>query len=490
MNNFYLLNNFINLILILLIVFLIILTLIPRKKLNFLRIFSFTFSCLIFILSLILLIVYQQNLSFYQFNNVNLFNLNLIFGLDGLSIIFIILSTFLFPICILVSWTSIKYRLKDFYILLFLTEFFLISVFSTLDIFLFYIFFESILIPMFLIIGIWGSRIERISASYQFFFFTLIGSFFMLIGILFLKSTYGTTDISLLLNLNLSESRQFFLWISFFISFAVKIPMIPVHIWLPKAHVEAPTAGSVLLAGILLKLGGYGLIRFSLNLFPKACIYFMPLVYMFSIIAIFYASLTTIRQIDLKRIIAYSSVAHMNYVTLGIFSFNLSGLEGSILLMLSHGLISGGLFICIGLIYDRYGSRTIKYYKGLAQIMPLFAIIFLFLTFSNISFPGTSSFIGEFLILTGIFNYNYLTAILAVFGTIFGTVYSIWVYNRIFFYNLLNNYIEKYSDINRREFFILIIHIFLILFIGIYPSYFINLIKLTSSTLIYNNYII
>ena len=489
MNNLLFFNNFIVFILIILIFFIFILTFIPRKSLKFLRIYALTCSNIIFILLLILYLIYQNNLGLYQFNDLFKYNINIIFGLDGFSIIFLILSAFLFPICILVSWTSIKYRLKDFYILLFLTEFFLICVFSTLDIFLFYIFFESILIPMFLIIGIWGSRKERISAAYQFFFFTLVGSFFMLIGILFLKSIYGTTDISILLNIDISKPRQIFLWISFFISFAVKVPMVPVHVWLPKAHVEAPTAGSVLLAGILLKLGTYGILRFMLPLFPYATYYFTPLVLTMCVIAIIYSSLTTIRQIDLKKIIAYSSVAHMNYVTLGIFSLNLSGLEGSILLMLSHGIISGAMFICIGLIYDRFGTRIIKYYKGLAQVMPLFAIVFLFLTFSNISFPGTSGFIGEFLIFTGIFKTNYITGILAVFGTILGTVYSIWLYNRIFFGNLLNNYIIKYSDINRREFVIFFIHIFLILLIGIYPYYFLEVLKVTSSVIIYNNFI-
>jgi proton-translocating NADH-quinone oxidoreductase chain M len=306
----------------------------------------------------------------------------------------------------------------------------------------------------------------------------------MLLGILCIYSYTGSTDYYILINTDFSESRQLFLWLSFFASFAVKIPMFPLHIWLPQAHVEAPTAGSVLLAGILLKLGGYGFLRFSIPMFPYASRFFVPLIFTLSILAIIYASLTTIRQIDLKRIIAYSSVAHMNYVTLGIFSFNIQGVEGSILLMLSHGLVSSALFLIVGMLYDRFKTRIIRYFSGLTQLMPLFSIFFLFLTFSNISFPGTSGFVGEMLILMGIFNDNIFTVILATMGTILGAVYSIWLYNRIFFGQLDFSFIKRYSDLNRREFFILIPFVVLTLIMGIYPSAFLNVMHISITNLL------
>lgn len=438
--------------------------------------------------SLALIIWFQNDTSYFQFFFESpwlvFFNIQYSLGIDGLSLFFVVLSTFLIPFCILISWTSIIYRLKEYFLLFFIIEWLLINVFCVLDIFLFYIFFEAILLPMFLVIGIWGSRTERVQASYQFFFYTLVGSLFMLLGILCIYSYTGSTDYYVLINIDFSENRQLFLWLSFFASFAVKIPMFPVHIWLPQAHVEAPTAGSVLLAGILLKLGGYGFLRFSIPMFPYASRFFMPLVFTLSILAIIYASLTTIRQIDLKRIIAYSSVAHMNYVTLGIFSFNIQGVEGSILLMLSHGLVSSALFLIVGMLYDRFKTRVIRYFSGLTQLMPLFSIFFLFLTFSNISFPGTSGFIGEMLILMGIFNGNIFSTIIATLGTILGAVYSIWLYNRIFFGQLDCSLIKRYSDMNRREFFILLPFIVLIVIMGIYPSAFLNAMHLSVTNLL------
>jgi len=327
---------------------------------------------------------------------------------------------------------------------------------------------------MFLIIGVWGSRERKIRAAYQFFLYTLIGSVLMLLAILFIYFQTGTTDLQVLLTVDFSEKRQILLWLAFFASFAVKVPMVPVHIWLPEAHVEAPTAGSVILAGILLKLGTYGFLRFSLPLFPLATVYFTPAVYTLSILGIIYASLTTLRQIDLKKIIAYSSVAHMGYVTLGLFSLNFQGIEGAILLMLSHGLVASALFLCVGILYDRHKTRLVKYYGGCVHVMPLFSFFFLIFTLGNISLPGTSSFIGELLVLIGSFQTNTFIAFLASTGMILGAGYSIWLYNRVVFGNFKPHFINTFSDINRREFFILLPFALGVLWMGIYPEVFMD----------------
>ena len=306
----------------------------------------------------------------------------------------LLLSSLLVFICILSSWFSVKKHLKQYYICFLLMNSFLIVVFSVLDIIVFYIFFESILIPMFLIIGIWGSRTRKLKAAFQFFLYTLLGSLFMLLAIFLVFFETGTTDFQILNNQVFSEEKQMFLWVAFFLSFSVKVPMVPVHIWLPEAHVEAPTAGSVILAGILLKMGTYGLLRYSICLFPSASVYFTPLVYVMSVIAIIYTSLTTLRQVDLKKIIAYSSVAHMAFVTIGIFTFNIWGVEGSMLIMLSHGFVSSALFLCVGILYDRHHTRLIKYYSGLAQVMPVYSFLFVFFSIANLGFPGGNSYFG------------------------------------------------------------------------------------------------
>lgn len=400
-------------------------------------------------------------------------------AVDGVSLFFIILSTFLTVVCILVSWESIQYRVREFMILLFLIEFLLINVFTVLDLFLFYVFFEGILIPMFIMIGIWGSRERKIHAAYQFFLYTLTGSILMLLVIIYIYINIGTTYWGMLVNYTFIFEKEAIFWLAIFISLAVKIPMVPVHIWLPEAHVEAPTAGSVLLAGILLKMGGYGFLRFLLPVFPTASHYFTPFVLVIAVISIIYSSLTTIRQIDLKKIIAYSSVGHMNFVMLGIFSGTVEGVEGAIFLMISHGIVSSGLFMCVGILYDRYKTRIIEYYGGLATKMPIFAIFFFIFTLANVGMPGTSSFIGEILILIGIMHINTTAAVLGFTGMIFGAVYSIWLYNRVMFGSVKQEYIWFYNDLAweispqqgiDREAFMLFPLVFLILVLGIYPN--------------------
>ena len=375
------------------------------------------------------------------------------------------------PLCILVSWNSFYFRVKWFFIYLVLIEFLLINVFLSLDIILFYLFFESLLIPLFLLISGWGSRERRIHASFMFFFYTLIGSLFMLLGIMFIYSHYGTTNLYILNYITISNYRQLILWVAFFFSFGTKIPMIPFHIWLPEAHVEAPTACSVLLAGILLKLGTYGFLRFSLLLFPYASVFFSPLIFVLSICAIIYCSLATLRQIDIKKIIAYSSIVHMNFALLGLFAFNFQAISGSIFLMLSHGIVSSGLFLCVGFLYDRYHSRILYYYNGLIFYMPLFATSFFFFLLGNMGFPGTCGFIGEFLIMLGVFQINPFVVFLGGFSLIFSGIYSIWLFNRLVFSFLKLNFNFKFfSDLNYREIAILIPLIFLVFFLGFAPG--------------------
>lgn len=451
---------------------------IPDKADHLIKQIAFINSFLVFIVSLFLWIFFDNSTSNFQFieffNWVPFFNVCFFLGIDGISLFFIVLSGLLVCICILNSWISIKRQVKIYMILFLLIECFLIIVFCVLDIFIFYIFFESILIPMFFIIGVWGSRIRKLKAGYQFFLYTLIGSLFMLLSVFYLFFEAGTTDFQILNTIVFSEEKEIFLWLAFFLSFSVKVPMIPFHIWLPEAHVEAPTAGSVLLAGALLKIGTYGLLRFSLCLFPYASMFFTPLVYNLSVLAVIYTSLTTLRQIDLKKMIAYSSVAHMGFVTIGIFTFNLSGIEGSLLIMLSHGFISSVLFLCIGIIYDRFHTRLIKYYSGLVQVMPIFSFFFVFSSVSNLAFPSTSSFVGEFLILVGIFFNSTITAFLASSSMVFGAAYSLWLCNRLLFGSLIMNYMLLYTDVNRRECALLFPLFVCILWVGIYPEIFLE----------------
>ncbi|MCM2503561.1 NADH-quinone oxidoreductase subunit M [Aureimonas altamirensis] len=389
-------------------------------------------------------------------------------GVDGISMLFVILTTFLMPICILASWESVTSRVKDYMIAFLVLETLVIGVFCALDIVLFYVFFEGSLIPMFLIIGVWGGK-RRVYASYKFFLYTFLGSVLMLVALMAMYWTAGTTAIPDLLAHDFPAGMQTWLWLAFFASFAVKMPMWPVHTWLPDAHVEAPTAGSVILAGILLKLGGYGFIRFSLPMFPLASADFAPLVYTLSVIAIIYTSLVALMQDDIKKLIAYSSVAHMGFVTMGIFAGNAQGVEGAIFQMLSHGLISGALFLCVGVIYDRMHTREIAAYGGLVNRMPAYATVFLILTMANVGLPGTSGFVGEFLTLIGVYQANSWVAIFAATGVILSAAYALWVYRRVVFGALDKENLQNILDLSRREKAMLYPLVALVIFFGVYP---------------------
>ena len=406
-------------------------------------------------------------------------------GIDGISILFILLTTLITPLSIISINNSISSRLKEFLIAMLVMESLMIGVFCSLDLVIFYLFFEGGLIPMFLIIGIWGGP-RRVYSAFKFFLFTLLGSVLLLIAIISIYWITGTTDFVQLYQLKIPVEYQYILWLAFFSSFAVKMPMWPVHTWLPDAHVEAPTAGSVVLAAILLKMAGYGFIRFSLGLFPVASHYFTPLIFSLSIVAILYTSLVALMQDDMKKLIAYSSVAHMGFVTLGIFTLTHQGLEGSIYQMISHGLISSALFLSVGVLYDRVHSRLISTYGGLVNIVPKYSILFMIFTLGALGLPGTSGFVGEFLILIGAFKINILTAVLASFGVIFAAAYMLWLYKRVIFGKLKNKELNNISDLNKTEIFILSSLSILIIFFGIYPDPIFNTIKVSISHLIEN----
>ena len=404
-------------------------------------------------------------------------------GIDGISILFIILTTFIISLCIISVNNSIKYRLRDFLVAILVMESLMIGVFCSLDLVIFYLFFEAGLIPMFLMIGIWGGA-RRVYSAFKFFLYTLLGSVLMLVAIISIYWMSGTTDIVQLYELGIDTKYQNLLWLAFFSSFAVKTPMWPVHTWLPDAHVEAPTAGSVILAAILLKMAGYGFIRFSLGLFPVASELFTPLVYTLSLIAIVYTSLVALMQEDMKKLIAYSSVAHMGFVTLGIFTITQQGIEGSIIQMISHGLISAALFLCVGVVYDRVHSRLIKTYGGLVSVMPKYSILFMLFTLAAIGLPGTSGFVGEFLILMGAFKDNFLVAAIASLGVIFAAAYMLWLYRRVIFGNLTNKNLLQIPDLDNSEKFILWCLAIPVLFFGFYPEPLINTIEISVKDLI------
>lgn len=390
-------------------------------------------------------------------------------GVDGISMLFVILTTFLMPLCILASWESVQNRVREYMIAFLVLETLMIGVFCALDLVVFYVFFEAGLIPMFIIIGVWGGK-RRIYASFKFFLYTLLGSVLMLLAIMAMYWDAETTDIRVLLEHDFPANMQTWLWLAFFASFAVKMPMWPVHTWLPDAHVEAPTAGSVILAGILLKLGGYGFLRFSLPMFPLASADFAPLVFSLSVIAIIYTSLVALMQEDIKKLIAYSSVAHMGYVTMGIFAANEQGIQGGIFQMLSHGLVSGALFLCVGVIYDRMHTREIAAYGGLVNRMPFYAVAFLIFTMANVGLPGTSGFVGEFLTLMGAFKANTWVALFATTGVILSAAYALWLYRRVVYGVLEKESLKSILDINMREKVIIIPLIIFTIFFGFYPA--------------------
>ena len=408
------------------------------------------------------------------------------FGIDGISILFIVLTAFITPICIISCINSVKTRLKEFLIAILVLESFMIGVFCSLDLVVFYLFFEAGLIPMFLIIGIWGGP-RRVYAAFKFFLFTLLGSVLMLVAIISIYWLTGTTDVTEIFAIKIPAEYQYILWLAFFSSFAVKMPMWPVHTWLPDAHVEAPTAGSVILAAILLKMAGYGFLRFSIGMFPVASGYFVPLVFTLSVIAIIYTSLVALMQEDMKKLIAYSSVAHMGFVTLGIFTFTKQGIEGSIFQMLSHGLISAALFLCVGVVYDRIHSRLIGSYGGLVNILPKYSLVFAVFMLGAIGLPGTSGFVGEILVLLGAFQKNFLVAILASIGVVLGAAYMLWMYKRVIFGKLEKKELTELKDLNLSESLILFLLAGLILFLGFYPNLILDTIHVSVDKLI-NDY--
>jgi len=410
-------------------------------------------------------------------------NIKFKFGVDGISILFIVLTAFITPVCIISCINSVSHRVKEFLIAILILESFMIGVFCSLDLVVFYLFFEAGLIPMFLIIGIWGGP-RRVYAAFKFFLFTLIGSVLMLVAIISIYWITGTTDITQIFEIKIPVKYQYILWLAFFSSFAVKMPMWPVHTWLPDAHVEAPTAGSVILAAILLKMAGYGFLRFSIGMFPVASEYFVPLVFTLSVIAIIYTSLVALMQEDMKKLIAYSSIAHMGFVTLGIFTFTKQGIEGSIFQMLSHGLISAALFLCVGVLYDRTHSRLITSYGGVVNILPKYSLVFAIFMLGAIGLPGTSGFIGEILVLMGTFQKNFLVAILASIGIILGAAYMLWLYKRVIFGKLEKKELSDLKDLNLSEGLMLFMLAGLTLFFGFYPNLILDTIHTSVDKLI------
>ncbi len=454
-----------------------LLLLIPRSRENFIKVLTLVFSVIIFIISLPLFTNFDKSTHLMQFVErhqwIPAWNINYSLGLDGISILFVLLSTLVIILCVLISWNSIKTKTKEFYISILLVEGAMIGVFCALDFFLFYIFWEAMLIPMYLLIGVWGGP-NRVYAAVKFFLYTLVGSVLMLVGMIVLyRYSGGTFDIVELSTRIYPYQVQFWLFWAFFAAFAVKVPMFPVHTWLPDAHTEAPTAGSVILAAVLIKMGAYGFLRFSLPILPEASRAMTPAMLTLSVIAIIYGGVICLAQTDLKRLIAYSSVSHMGFVTLGIFALNIQGMEGGILQMVNHGIVTGALFLSVGIIYDRTHTRQIADYGGVASVMPLYASLFIVFTLASIGLPSTNGFIGEFLIILGGFTANQWAGVLAATGIIIGAGYMLWLYQRVFFMET-NPKVAALNDMDAREIITLLPMIALIFWIGIYPDTFLG----------------
>ena len=435
-------------------------------------------SLVTFLVSLVLWIRFDPTKASFQFEEkldwVPALSIGYHVGIDGISLFFVLLSTLLTPICILASWESVKVRVKEYMVAFLVLETFMVGMFCALDLALFYVFFEGVLIPMFLIIGIWGGK-RRVYAAFKFFLYTLLGSVLMLLAIIAIYWQVGTTDLPTAMEkLDLPFTWQCWLWLAFFASFAVKVPMWPVHTWLPDAHVEAPTAGSVILAGVLLKMGGYGFLRFSIPLLPEASQYFAPLVFGLSVVAVIYTSLVALVQEDMKKLIAYSSIAHMGLVTIGAFVMNMQSVQGSIFQMLSHGIVSAALFLCVGVVYDRMHTREIAAYGGLVHRMPRYAFTFLFFTLASVGLPGLSGFVGEFLVLVGTFKANTWVAFLATTGLILGAAYALWLYRKVVFGELTKDSLKGILDMNRREIMVFLPLVLITIWMGIYPSSFLD----------------
>ena len=444
-------------------------------------------SAITFGLSLFLWGLFDTSTSAFQFAErvawIDAFDISYHVGIDGISLFFVLLTTFLTPLCILASWRAIEHRVKEYMIAFLVLEAMMVGVFSALDLVLFYLFFEGTLIPMFLIIGVWGGP-NRVYATFKFFLFTLLGSVLFLLAIMAMYLHAGTTDIPTLMVTSFPFDMQRWLWLALFASFAVKVPMWPVHTWLPDAHVEAPTAGSMVLAGVLLKFGGYGFLRFSLPMLPEASEFFTPLIFTLSVVAIIYTSLVALAQEDMKKLIAYSSVAHMGFVTIGIFTFNTQGIEGAILVMLGHGIVSAALFLCVGVVYDRMHSRLIQSYGGLAHRMPLYAFVFLLFALASVGLPGTSGFVGEFLTLVGAYQVNTTVAVLATVGIILAPAYMLWLYRRVVFGELTKDELKDILDLGPREIAIFAPMVVLVMVLGIYPEPFLEVIRVSVENLI------
>jgi NADH-quinone oxidoreductase subunit M len=447
-------------------------------------------SLIVFLLSLILWVKFDQGEAGFQFVEnlpwLPAYGVGYKMGVDGISVLFVLLSTALTPICILASWESITTRVREFMLSFLILETMMVGMFCALDFVVFYMFFEAVLIPMYLIIGVWGGP-RRVYAALKFFLYTLAGSVLMLLALLAMWQFAGTTDLAVLMKTHFPAAMQNWMFFAFLASFAVKVPMWPVHTWLPDAHVEAPTGGSVILAGVLLKMGAYGFLRFSLPMLPDASAQYAPLIYTLSIVAVIYTSLVALAQTDMKKLVAYSSVAHMGVVTIGLFTFNVQGIQGALFQMLSHGVVAGALFLCVGVVYDRIHSREIARYGGLADRMPGYALVFMLFTMASVGLPGTSGFVGEFLVIIGALQVNFWLALLGATGMILGAVYMLYLYRRVIFGRLTRDDLKSILDLSAREYAVFMPLVLLTLWMGIYPSSFTSFFDASVAAMVKNH---